>query len=133
MPNNTNETILTDANRIIETWSKNRDFSLGSIKLADFRKQRDAFVAASTEVAAVRNQLTGLIGERDDHGDKLTEFITRARSGIRANYGPDSAQYKQAGGTRQSERKRPRRAGLAEVVPVTYNRRASDAKPVLPV
>jgi len=36
-------------------------------------------------------------------------LVTRARSGIRSVFGPDSTQYEQAGGTRTSERKTPTR------------------------
>ncbi|MBD0369930.1 MAG: hypothetical protein ICV60_03685 [Pyrinomonadaceae bacterium] len=37
----------------------------------------------------------------------MASINTRALSGYRAIYGPNSSQYEQAGGTRSSERKRP--------------------------
>jgi len=36
-------------------------------------------------------------------------IIESAHSGIRAQFGPDSSQYEEAGGVRKSERKRPAR------------------------
>jgi hypothetical protein len=39
----------------------------------------------------------------------LREKNRRMLSGAQAQYGPDSSQFEQAGGTRQSERKRPTR------------------------
>ncbi len=39
----------------------------------------------------------------------LALLITRAHSGIRAPFGPNSSQYEEAGGVRKSERKRPAR------------------------
>jgi hypothetical protein len=45
----------------------------------------------------------------------LGEWVTRARSGFRAVYGPDSTQYEQAGGTRSSERKKPVRKAVEPV------------------
>ncbi len=41
---------------------------------------------------------------------KLQEMHTRALSGIRGYFGPDSPQYDQAGGVRRSERKSAKRA-----------------------
>jgi hypothetical protein len=39
----------------------------------------------------------------------LREKNRRMLAGAEAQYGPDSSQFEQAGGTRQSERKRPKR------------------------
>ena len=39
----------------------------------------------------------------------LTALTTRALSGIRGFFGPDSDEYEQAGGTRKSERRKPTR------------------------
>lgn len=107
------DTVLTDANKIIETWTTNPDFALGTVKLEDFKKQRDALVTADGTVEAKRTELSGLMGQRDDEAAALNDLVTRARSGFRASYGADSPQYKQAGGTRASERKSPRRAAPA--------------------
>ncbi|HYR89528.1 MAG TPA: hypothetical protein VE422_35970 [Terriglobia bacterium] len=53
---------------------------------------------------------------RDDRVRELSDLVTRFLSGIRAAYGPDSAVYEQAGGTRSSLRKSPtRQAGAASV------------------
>jgi hypothetical protein len=41
--------------------------------------------------------------------DALRDKNKRVLSAVEAMYGPDSSQYEQAGGTRQSERKRPAR------------------------
>ena len=40
---------------------------------------------------------------------RSSQLTTRARSGIRGFFGPDSDEYEQAGGTRTSERKKPTR------------------------
>ena len=54
------------------------------------------------ELVEVRNQ-------RDAVGIDLWNNITRTRSFMKGFYGPDSTEYKLAGGTRKSERKKPRR------------------------
>ena len=109
--------VLSDAHKIIETWSANADFALGSVKLEDFKKQRDVVIEADSAVEAKRTELAGLMGKRDDETGAMKELVTRAKSGFRASYGADSPQYKQAGGTRASERKSPRRAAPAPEAP----------------
>ena len=104
------DTVLADAGKIIDTWAANSDFNLGTLKLADVKKQREALIEANAAVEAKRNELSGLMGQRDDEAGKMNELVTRARSGFRAFYGADSPQYKQSGGTRSSERKSPHRA-----------------------
>ena len=61
--------------------------------------------AKDADIEAKRSELTRLVNERDSEAEALNELNTRARSGFRAVYGPDSSQYEQAGGTRKSERK----------------------------
>jgi hypothetical protein len=39
---------------------------------------------------------------------ELNDLVTRFRSGVRAAYGPDSAQYEQAAAVRKSARKSPK-------------------------
>jgi hypothetical protein len=48
-----------------------------------------------------------LLDQRDDAAVVLNGYNTRALSAIRGIFGPDSAEYDQAGGTRTSERKTP--------------------------
>ncbi|MBI4770557.1 MAG: hypothetical protein HY784_09155, partial [Chloroflexi bacterium] len=81
------------------------EFHLGTMSLEECRAATARLQSDSAAVEAKRIELTGLMDARDDHGRELAELVTRARSGFRATYGPDSAQYEQAGGTRKSERK----------------------------
>jgi hypothetical protein len=99
------DAVLADANRIIDTWSANADFKLGTVTLESFIAARDAAAAADATVESKRTELSGLMNDRDDKATALHDLVTRARSGFRAAYGPDSSQYEQAGGTRASERK----------------------------
>jgi hypothetical protein len=54
-------------------------------------------------------ELGVLRNHRDDQTVKVNELCTRARSGVRAFFGPDSSEYELVGGTRTSERKKPQR------------------------
>jgi len=100
--------VLASANKILNTWSNHPEFMLGDITQESFLQTRTKLEELTASVDSVRTELTGLLNERDDQVLALQELITRARSGFRAIFGPDSKQYEQVGGTRSSERKRPR-------------------------
>ena len=107
--NKTVDAILFDAERLIQVWTENPTFTMGNItleifkaavnKLREFRKARDE----------MRVRLTGLINDTNDQKDEVDELVTRGRSGIKSAFGLDSVQYEQVGGTRQSDRKSPKR------------------------
>ena len=99
---------LKDAAGVRTVWEANPDFKMGSISLNDFITAQDATVDLDKECAKKDVELTGVKANRDDKARYLTELITRFRSGMRSMYGPDSAQYGQAGGTRVRDRKPPR-------------------------
>lgn len=101
------DTVLEDAATIAKVWTDNPNFGLGDIKLADFQAALAAAQAATKQAEEKRIELVALMDVRDDKVKALSDLITRARSGFRAIYGPDSPQYEQAGGTRRSERKKP--------------------------
>ncbi|HJR07845.1 MAG TPA: hypothetical protein VJ842_11330 [Pyrinomonadaceae bacterium] len=101
------DTVLTNSEQIARAWAENPTFSLNEVTLAklqakitDARQKRD-------QIETLRMQLTALSNELNTQTAELASINTRARSGFRAVYGPDSTQYELAGGTRASERKRP--------------------------
>ena len=101
------DTTLADGEQIERVWAENPTFSLGEVtltklqtRLKDLREKRD-------QAETLRTQLTALTNDLNTQTAELATINTRARSGFRAVYGPDSTQYEQAGGTRASERKRP--------------------------
>lgn len=106
------ESVLTECERIARVWADNPTFSLGEVtlagfqaKLAETRQKREQLETLRMQATALSNELEGLTGE-------LAAIRTRAMSGFRAVFGPDSTQYQQAGGTRQSEiRRSPRKGG----------------------
>jgi hypothetical protein len=101
--------ILPEAAKIIDTWTANPDFKLGTLTLGDFTKKRDEAASANAVVETKRTDLSGLMNARDDKLGALHELNVRAHAGFKATYGADSSQYEQAGGTRTSERKPPTR------------------------
>jgi predicted nucleic acid-binding protein len=105
----TTETVLSGSERIARVWNENPTFALGEVtlaalqaKIAEARQKRD-------QLEALRMQMTALSNDLNERAAELASIRTRALSGFRAIYGPDSTQYEQAGGTRQSDRRRTQR------------------------
>jgi hypothetical protein len=64
-----------------------------------------------TQVNNTRTTLTQLVNEANDQGKALRRLSARVRGGFKATFGPDSSQYEQSGGTRESEEKTPKPRG----------------------
>jgi hypothetical protein len=78
-----------------------------NLKLDDYEKEMDALEA---KIAAYNEKLAALDSTLNEiKGDEvnLRHKNVRMLSATGAQYGPDSSEYEQAGGTRTSERKRP--------------------------
>jgi hypothetical protein len=104
---------LSDAVDVKAVWEAIPDFKMGSISLTEFIAVRDEADSLDKEYSTKDVELTGVKNQRDDKARHLAELITRFRSGMRSTYGPDSSQYGQAGGTRNSARKAPTRKAKA--------------------
>ena len=105
------ETVLTDCERIGRVWTDNPTFSLGEVTLAGFQGKIAEARQKREQLETLRMQLASLTNELDEKSTELASIRTRALSGVRAVFGPNSTQYEQAGGTRQSERRKPTRKG----------------------
>ncbi|HST54125.1 MAG TPA: hypothetical protein VLJ61_19110 [Pyrinomonadaceae bacterium] len=99
--------ILADAEKIVRMWEANPTFSLGEITLASFKAMVEDFRNSRSQTEETRRQLTNLVNATNDKGNVVSDTTSRALSGVRAVYGPNSTQYEEAGGTRTSERKKP--------------------------
>ena len=102
--------VIEDLGKIINTWGENPEFALpdGTTR-KDLDELRADILSDNEEIEVQRTRLTGMIDRRDEKASRGNALAVRARSGIKFTYGPDSAQYKQAGGTPTSERKSPTR------------------------
>lgn len=103
------DSVLTDIERIARVWTDNPTFALGEVtlpglqaKIAEAQQKRD-------QLENLRMQMTALTNDLNNKTADLAAIRTRALSGFRAIFGPDSTQYEQAGGTPASERKRAKR------------------------
>ena len=111
------EKALADAANIDKVWAANPNLTLGSdddpnnpkVTYPDFQAAEKKVSDLMGQIDGLRNELTKLVDDKDDAAGELGVLNTRALSAIRGIFGPDSAQYDQAGGVRTSERKKPAR------------------------
>lgn len=103
------DTILAEAEQIVRVWEANPDFSMGELTLVDLKALISQLRASRTTLEETRTLQTQLVNTVNDKGRDLRKITSRARSGFRATYGPDSSQYEQAGSKRESEKK-PRKS-----------------------
>ena len=99
---------LEDAAKAKAVWQEHPDFKIGEIGLTEFTAVLEAADGFSKDYGTGSVALTGLRVRRDDKIGELNDLVTRFRSGVRGAYGPDSAQYEQAGAVRKSARKAPK-------------------------
>jgi hypothetical protein len=77
-----------------------------NLKLADYETQINEFSDKLDNYNQLNSTLDDLQNQVDEDEVKLRESNRRMLSATEAQYGPDSSQLEQAGGTRDSERKR---------------------------
>lgn len=100
--------VLSDGEQIARVWAENTGFSLGEVTLVNLQTKLTELRQKRDQIENLRTQLTALTNDLNQRSAEMASIVTRARSGFRATFGPDSSQYEQAGGTRSSERKRPK-------------------------
>jgi hypothetical protein len=103
--------VIAEAEKIDRVWEANPTFSLGELTREKFKAELDALRDAREQLEEARRQVTNLSNVTNERAEVVNSYVTRALSGVRAVFGPDSTQYEEAGGTRSSERKTPRKKG----------------------
>jgi hypothetical protein len=98
--------VIADAEKIVRVWEANPTFSLGQVTLASLKAELEELRTLRAQTEEARRQVTNLSNSTNTKADAINSIVTRALSGVRAVYGPDSTQYQEAGGTRSSERKK---------------------------
>ena len=97
--------IKAQAEQLLRVWDENANLALGDLTKAQFQALLTAFNTTRASVDGLRTQLTKGVNDLNDQGNQIAAITVRARSVARGQYGPDSTQYEQLGGTRASERK----------------------------
>jgi hypothetical protein len=99
---------IADASKIVVVWKDNPKFSLGEdVALKDFQQAITDLESADADFVSRDTELTAAKNQRKSGVNAVRALVTRARSGFRSQFGPDSTQYQQSGGTRLSDRKKP--------------------------
>ena len=109
------EKALADAANIEKVWVANPTLTFGKdgdpenpkVTLADYQAVIQKVKDLLKQIEDARSALTKLVDNKDDTAGILTDRNTRALSMVRGQFGPDSAEYDQAGAVRSSERKAP--------------------------
>ena len=99
------DSVLADAERVAQVWEENPKFSMGDLTLEAFKAHMTKLRDLRQSRDETRTTLSRMIDETNDQLNLLDGLNVRGRSGAKAIFGPDSPQYAQVGGTRQSERK----------------------------
>ncbi len=104
--------VIEEAERIIRVWEANPDFSLGEITKEKMQTMITELKQACASLEDLRRRVIETSNLVDDKVDAVNSVNVRARSGVKAVYGPNSSQYEEAGGTRESDRKpnRPKKS-----------------------
>ena len=112
MPNRySTDNVLAECERIARVWVENPNFSMGEVTLASLQAKMTLVRQKREQLETLRMQVTSLSNEVVDGTGELAAIRTRALSGIRAVFGPNSNQYEQAGGTRPVDKRKPSRKG----------------------
>ena len=88
------------------TFGKDGDPDNPKVTLAIYQAAEKKVSDLLDQIETTRNALTKLVDNKDDAAGVLSTLNTRALSMVRGQFGPDSAEYDQAGAVRTSERKK---------------------------
>ena len=101
--------LLQEAGEVKEALGKIGAGLPDSISAANVEAKIDALETAVSELDALNAEKTRLVNVKGDQAEALSDYIVRVRLAVKGLFGPDSSEYEMLGGTRASERKRPKR------------------------
>jgi hypothetical protein len=106
---------LKQAQAILSAWKLiDPALKIGPLSLETIAADLAAVQGLQAKLIHVKNELLEIRRQRDTASIDLWDKVKGARSAIKIVYGDDSSQYELVGGTRRSERKKPRRKSLPE-------------------
>jgi hypothetical protein len=105
--------IVADIERLIRVWTAKPELTLAGLTREDVVAKLAGFKTKRAGVEDLRTQLTAGVNDINQEATELVDIGNRGRSAARGQFGPDSTEYEQLGGTRSSERKPPKRKGGA--------------------
>ena len=103
------QSTLQDAASVKTVWEANPELKFGRVGLSEFITACNAAEELDKDYAKKDVELSGALSKREEKARELHALVVRFRKGMLAHFGPDSPEYGQAGGTRESQRKARRR------------------------
>src|SRR4051812_8065332 len=102
------DSIIEGAEKVIRVWEANQTFSLGEITLVKLKDMLEELKTMRARRDNLRAELSSLTNDLDSKRSEVNGVVSRAVSGVRAVFGPNSNQYEGVGGTRTDDRKKPK-------------------------
>lgn len=84
------------------------------LSMDSYEQRIERFAAKISKYNQILSELDQMLNELQADERELRTENLRMLAGVGAQYGPDSNEYEQVGGTRRSERKRPTKKAEAE-------------------
>ena len=101
---------LKQAQSILSAWELiDPALKIGPLTLEDIAENVATVKGLQEKIVHLQKKLLDVRNQRDTAAIGLWNKVKRTRSGIKGIYGDDSTEYALAGGTRRSQRKKPRR------------------------
>lgn len=102
------DSVIEGAEKVIRVWEANPTFSLGEITLASLKGMLEELKTLRARRDNLRAELGAVTNDLDGKRSEVNGVVTRAVSGVRAVFGPNSNEYESVGGTRTDDRKKPK-------------------------
>ena len=79
------------------------------VSVAEITARIDDLEGAISALDALNAERTRQVNVKGDKAGALSDYLVHVRTSVKAACGPDSSEYEMVGGTRSSERKKPKK------------------------
>lgn len=101
--------LLQEAHAIKEALEQMGEGVPVGISASEMSDRIAALEAIISELDKANANTTQLVNSKGDQARRVSDYIVQVRSVVKGISGPDSSEYEMVGGTRASERKKPKR------------------------
>jgi cell division septum initiation protein DivIVA len=103
--------LLQEANEVKQALEKLSEGVPAGISASEMGDRIAALEDVINQLNALNAEKTRLVDSKADVAQRVSDYIVQVRATIKGILGADSYEYGMVGGTRLSERKRPKRKG----------------------
>ena len=101
--------LLQEAHEIKEALEQMGENVPAGISAAEMESRIAALESIISELDKVNANRTQLVNSKSDQAQHVSDYIVQVRAVVKGILGSDSSEYEMVGGTRASERKKPKR------------------------